>query len=85
MATTTGLVQKLTVDPPSGLCCVWIGASPTNTTVLFVIRKTADTVQVGQLKTAMVDGIISAHVARREVSATHASTDSEITSLGIGP
>lgn len=85
MANTTGMVQKLTVDPQSGLCCAWIGPSPTNATVLFVIRKTADTVQVGQLKTAMVDGIVSAHVARREVTATHATGDSEITSLGIGP
>jgi len=85
MATTAGIVQKLTLDPASGLCCTWIGPSPTNATVLFVIRKAADSVQVGQLKTAMMEGIVSAHVARREVTATHASGDSEITSLGIGP
>jgi len=85
MATTTGLVQKVYLDPPSGLCCLWLGPSPTNTTLLFVARRSADSVQVGQLKTAMVEGIVAAHVARREVSATHASGDSEITALGIGP
>lgn len=85
MATTTGLVQSLRVDPASGLCCVWIGPSPSSTSLLFVVRKSADSTQVGQLKAAMVEGIISAHVARREVSASHGNSDSEITSLGIGP
>ena len=85
MPTVNGLVQRVTLLADSALCCVQIGPSPTNTTLLFIQRRTTDTAEVGLMKASMVEGVVSAHVGRREVSATHPSGSSEITSLGIGP
>lgn len=84
MPTVNGLVQRVTMLD-TGLCCVQIGPSPSNVTLLFIQRRSGDTAEAGSLKASMMEGIVAAQVGRREVSATHGTSSSEITSLGIGP
>jgi hypothetical protein len=85
MATTTGLVQALSLFPGSAVCCFQIGPTSTNTSLLFVLRRSGDSAEVGNFKTAMVDALVAAQMTGREVSADHGNTSSEVTSLGIGP
>jgi hypothetical protein len=85
MATTTGIVQWLSIIPGAGLCCFQIGPSPTNTALLFIQGKSADSAQVGEFKAAMVEALVAAQMTGREVSADHSNTGSEVTSLGIRP
>lgn len=84
MATTTGFVQRLSIFN-SGLACAWIGPAPTNTTALFVSRASGDAANVGAFKNSIVDALTTAMASRETVSATHGNSDSEITSLSVGP
>jgi hypothetical protein len=89
MAQVTGLVQKVTIVPGGGTgdswCCVWVGASPTNTALLSVIQKGTDSVQSGSFTGAMVEALVSAQVNRREVVLVHGDNDSLVTSVTVNP
>lgn len=85
MAETVGLVQKLSVLSSVAWACVWIGPTPDNTELLSVIRDSSDAAHVGAFKNSIVDGLVTAQVARREVVATHGDSDALITSLAIEP
>jgi hypothetical protein len=81
MALTTGLVQWLGVFPETTGCCVQIGPSPSNTTLLFVLARASDSSEIGAFKIGVVEAMIAAQTTGREVTAQHADTDSEITSI----
>jgi hypothetical protein len=89
MAQTTGLVQKLSILPGAGsaasFCCVWVGASPTNTELLTVLQEAGDSAQAGSFKASMVEGLVAAQVNRREVVVVHGDDDALITSVTINP
>ncbi len=87
MATTTGLVQKLTILPGSSvsMACVWIGPTPSDTELLSVQRSSTDASQVGAFKNSIVDALATAMVSRREVTVGHGDSDAIITSLVIDP
>ena len=88
MAETAGLVQKLQILPGTGTtsyACAWIGATPSNTALLFVDRKDTDAEHIGAFKNSMADTLATAMVARREVIAIHGTSDSRITGLRIDP
>jgi hypothetical protein len=89
MATTTGLVQRLSIIPGSGseaaLACTWIGPNPSSTELLAVRRESVDSPQAGDLKTSIVNALATAQVSRREVTAVHGDSDAIITSLTITP
>lgn len=85
MATTIGLVQRLTIYPDFGAACVWIGPTPTNTELLVVVRSQNEPADSGAFKNSMVDALAAATVSRREVAATHSDSNAEITGLHIDP
>ena len=89
MATTTGLVQRLSIVPGTGdsasVACVWIGPSPSNTELFAVNRLGDDTTQAGDLKTSIVNALATAQASRREVSVVHGDSDGIITSITINP
>jgi hypothetical protein len=83
MATTTGLVQRVSIM--DGLTCVWIGPSPTNTAVFQVQISGGDPPETVAFKATMIDALSTANTARREVSVNHGVSSSIITSLSIDP
>jgi hypothetical protein len=89
MAQVTGLVQRLTIIPGVGtadsLCCLWVGASPTNSTLLAVVQKGTDSAQTGSFVGAMVEALVAAQVNRREVVVFHGDSDSLVTSVTVNP
>ena len=89
MATTTGLIQRLSIIPGSGnsaaIACAWIGPSPSNTELLAVQRLSEDSAQAGDLKTSIVNALATAQVSRREVSALHGDNDGIITQVTFNP
>jgi hypothetical protein len=85
MAETTGIVQQLTIVPGIAMACIWIGPTPTNTELLFVLREPAASAAEGAFANSMVDALTAAAVARREVVAIHGDTSARITALRVGP
>jgi hypothetical protein len=89
MAQVTGLVQRLTIIPGAGtadsVCCLWVGASPTNTTLLAVVQKATDSAQAGSFIGAMVETLVAAQVNRREVIVVHGDSDSLVISVTLNP
>jgi hypothetical protein len=85
MAQTAGLLQRLTVIPGAALACAWIGPTPTNTTLLFVLRDSNASAAEGAFENSMIDALVAAQVSRREVVAIHGANDSRITSIRIDP
>lgn len=86
MATTTGFVHQLSIDPGTGstsTVCVQIGPSPNNAEVLVVQRTASDSEHAGAFKNSIVDALTTALISRREVSANHASGSAFITRLSI--
>lgn len=81
MATTTGLVQLLSVA--SGAACVWIGPRADNAEILTVSSDgtSADTAFAGSL----IQMLTAASTNFREVIATHGDNDAKITALQIDP
>lgn len=85
MAQTAGLVQKLNVLPGSAMACAWIGPTPSNTALLFVLRERGETLEAGSFENSLVDALVAAAVTRREIVATHGNNDSRITAIRIDP
>ncbi len=84
MAETKGLVQKLKVTVGSATF-LYVGPSPTNTSLFFIQRTAGDTAEQASVKDDMVAALASAMVARREVVAIHAVNSAEVTGLRIDP
>jgi hypothetical protein len=82
MATTTGLVQRLSLLS-STAACVWIGPRPDNAEVLLVTNdgSTADVA----FASSLVQMLAAASTNFRAVIATHGDTDAKITALQIDP
>lgn len=89
MATTVGLIQRLSIIPGSdnsaAIACAWIGPSPSNTELFVVQRLSEDSAQAGDLKTSIVNALATAQISRREVSVVHGDSDGIITLVTINP
>jgi hypothetical protein len=85
MAKTAGLVQRLTVMPSGAMACAWIGPTPANTELLFVLRDVDESAADGSFENSMVDVLIAAVVSRREIVALHDDDKARITDLEINP
>ena len=83
MAETTGLVQKLNIVPSVAMACAWIGPTPANTELFFVLREAAEPANTGAFLNNMTDALASAMVTRREVVVIHAVNDARIDGLRI--
>lgn len=77
MATTRGLVQKLTVDLSRSAACVQIGLTPGDVELLFVARSNVND-RVGAMRSSMVNALVAAMAARREVLVDY-EADSSVT------
>jgi hypothetical protein len=82
MATTTGLVQRLTLAS-AGITCVWVGPNPTNTEVLLV-QNDGSAAGIAYAN-SMIQLLSSASSNYRQVAAIHSSTGSNITSVRLDP
>ena len=85
MAETAGMVQRLMIVPEAATACVWIGPTPANTELLFVLRDDSSVTAGDPTQNAIVDALTGAVVGRREVVAIHDATSARITSLRVGP
>ena len=85
MAETTGLVQRLNIVPGIAIACAWIGPTPANTELFYVLRESGEPPNTGAFLNNMVDALASAMVTRREVVVIHAANDARIDNLRIEP
>lgn len=82
MATTTGLVQRLSIVTPS-LTCVWIGPTPDNSEILLVQNDGTDS-EVA-FANSLIQMLSSASTNYRQVAAIHGDSDATITSVRLDP
>lgn len=82
MAQTQGQVQRLKLT--SGLVLAWayIGPSADNTTLLLVMQRTNDPVDVAG-RASMAEALSGALASRNEVIASHADNTAEITMVQV--
>lgn len=78
MATITGFVQWIKIDPAFEYAKVGIGPSPTDTQIVLIMMSSGDTSQEISMKAALIDAFSAAMVARREVTADYDSNDSQV-------
>ena len=88
MATTTGQIHRIFMDPAVGSptqvsACVFIGPTPANTEVLLLQRRAADAAHTGAFMSSMLDALAQALASRREVTATHGDNDAVIISVEV--
>jgi hypothetical protein len=88
MATTTGTVHRIFMDPATGSptsvsACVFIGPTPANTEVLLLRRQAADPAHTGAFMASMLDALVQALASRREVMVNHGDNDAVIISLEV--
>lgn len=83
MAEATGLVQRLNVLPSIALACVWVGPSPTNAEIFYVLRDSSDSPATGAFLNSMVDALAVALVSREEVVIIHGNNDARIDAIRI--
>jgi hypothetical protein len=75
MPVTTGLVQRIFVDSGDAgavQACVFIGPTLANVELLLLRREAAEAPPVADIKSVMLDTLIQALTARREVVVEHA-------------
>jgi len=83
MAETTGLVQKLTILPSIALACTWVGPSPSNAEIFFVLRDSNESPETGAFLNSVVDALASVLVTRKEVVIVHGANDARIDAIRI--
>ena len=88
MATITGQIQRIFMDPavgsPTGVsACVFIGPTPANTEILLLRRQAADPPHTGAFMSSMLDAVAQALASRREVTVTHGDNDAVIISVEL--
>lgn len=79
MATTTGFVQRLSWLSGGPTGCVWIGSAPNAAQLFSVQVQAGDSDARIRFKQSMVNLLLEAQVAGREVSVTHAAGSSTVT------
>jgi hypothetical protein len=82
MAQTTGLVQRLKLTPGLVLAWAYIGPSPTDTTLLLVMQRNDDPIDVAA-HASMAEALSGALASGKEVIATHEANLAEITVLQV--
>jgi hypothetical protein len=82
MAETRGFVQRLKLTPGLVLAWAYIGPSAADTTLLLVMQRSADPVDIAA-NASMAEALSGALASGREVIATHADDRSEITMLQV--
>lgn len=83
MATNTGQVQRIFMDPGAGnppevSACIFIGPTPANVEILLLRRQAADAAHRGAFFSSMLDALTQALTSRREVTVTHNDNDAYI-------
>jgi hypothetical protein len=83
MASNTGQVQRIFMDPGAGnppqvAACIFIGPTPANVEILLLRRQAADPPHTGAFYSSMLDALAQALTSRREVTVTHNDNDSYI-------
>jgi hypothetical protein len=84
MATTTDLVQKITMTASNATACVFIGPTPTNTELFILQLKTADSSAQRAFKRSMITLLSKAQKAGYKVTVTHPENSAEITQVSFG-
>ena len=84
MAQTTGLVQRLKLTPGLVLAWAYIGPSATNTTLLIVMQRTNDPVDIAA-RASMAEALSAALTSGKQVIATHKDNLAEIDVLEVLP
>jgi hypothetical protein len=82
MAETTGFVQRLKLTPGLVLAWAYIGPSPTDTTLLLVMQRDDDPIDVAA-HASMAEALSGALASGKEVIATHEANLAEITVLQV--
>lgn len=82
MAETTGFVQRLKLTPGLVLAWAYIGPSPTDTTLLLVMQRNDDPIDVAA-HASMAEALSGALASGKEVIATHEANLAEITVLQV--
>jgi len=82
MAQITGLVQRLKVTPGLVLAWAYIGPSADDTTLLIVMQRTDDAIDVAA-HASMAEALSGALAAGKEVIATHDDNSAEIEVLQV--
>lgn len=85
MPQTAGLVQKLTIVPGIATACAWVGPTPTNVELFYVLRDSGEPANSGAFLNNIVDALATAMVTRREVVVIHAANDARIDNIRIDP
>jgi hypothetical protein len=88
MATSTGLIQRIFMDPGAGSpaevsACIFIGPTPANVEILLLRRQASDAPHVGAFLSSMLDGLTQALTSRREVKVSHNDNDAYIFSVEV--
>lgn len=84
MATTTGLVQKVTLFGNTAGTCVFIGPLPSSVEVFLIQLQSTDTDAVRAFKNAMLTLIVSAEQAGYPVTVDHQDGSAEIERVSVG-
>ena len=78
MASVTGFVQWMFMEPNSEYAKVAIGPSPTDSQLLLIMMDSSDTAQEIAVKAALIDMFSTAFATRREVTAEYSTNDSQV-------
>ena len=81
MATTTGFVQRLSWLSAGPTACAWIGSAPSSAELFTVQIASGDGDAGTRFKQTLVDLLVRAQIAGREVSVTHGSGSAVVTSV----
>jgi hypothetical protein len=82
MAETSGFVQRLKLTPGLVLAWAYIGPSADDTTLLIVMQRTDDPIDVAA-HASMAEALSGALAANKEVIATHDDNSAEIEMLQV--
>lgn len=85
MATTTGLVQQLKWNPALGAVFAWIGPTPQDTRLRYVLFRRDESSPHRSIRRNLVFGLTMAQWFRLPVVVTHGDGDAEISTLTIPP
>jgi len=84
MASTKGLVQRLTLSEELSSGCFFIGPSPYSTELLFIMMKPSDSVLLRRQKESMINLLIKAQRADYNVTAYHDQNSAEVDWVALG-
>jgi hypothetical protein len=86
MADTRGTVNRLTViHDGSPLACVWIGVSPTNSEILYLVPGTNRPPYWHAWENSLLNGLAAAAESGCQAAVVHLDNDAEILGLRLTP